>query len=192
MTEITEKYFVSPRDAALIVGRESFGSNWSDDWIDDPNSEQCRAILATLRKALQSGQVAASYSNDYGEHEFKRTYANGDFFNIDLKRDRIFLSSSSPEPLECKLSSGDLVVFVRTEGRGKVKLTKSAETACEAWLVKLFSSDEPVPKTADLMSQAVNDFPGLSKAAYRRARESAILITGRTDLRAAGRRPNST
>jgi hypothetical protein len=182
--EIKTTYFVKPRAAFQIVGQESFGVSWQPEAIDDTESELRRIALANLRAALESGHVRAFLYDFRDEYPLDLREAAGEFFRINLDRDCVHLADGVP--VECKIHSEDLVRFVREEGKPG-KLTIGAQTACREWLVRRFSEGRGVPKREFLWAEAKVQFPGLSRAAFDRARAEAADDLGLEQLKSAGR-----
>mgnify|MGYP001262148768 CR=1 FL=1 len=182
---------MSPVEAFQIVGRESFGPDWHPDCVNDPDSEHRRIALKNLRAALQSGQVNAFWHDFDHERELTPIDAAGEFFRVNLDDNCIHLSFFAGKPIQCGIHADQLATFIRSEGATSTKLTVGAESACFQWLLAMMSGDGDVPKRDVLRQMAGQEFPGLSGAAYDRARRRAIEHSGRQDLSKSGRRPST-
>jgi hypothetical protein len=182
--EIKTTYFVKPRAAFQIVGRESFGDSWRPEAVDEVESELRYAALSNLRAALQSGYVRAIWHDFVKEGWLDPRDAAGEFFNINLRDDCIHLHDGAP--VQCGIHSEDLLRFIQAEGK-RSKLTIGDETGCREWLAARFAEGEAVPTRAVLWAQAKAEYPKLSKAGFDRARAHAARALGRELLRSAGR-----
>lgn len=95
--EITEKYFISPREAVQIIGQATFGPEWRADLPnDDPMT---KAALRSLYKALQSGAAKADYY-ETGQQPRPLTPAMADdeLFTISLKHNGCLFGSTQWPP----------------------------------------------------------------------------------------------
>lgn len=172
------------------MGQESFGSDWSEDCINDEDSELRRVALKNLHLALQSGHVQAFWHDFDHERPLKSIDAAGEFFRIDLERDCINLSFFAGQPIQAGVHADDLREFIRNSLDASPAPTVGAETACRRWIVTRIRNGERVKPTGFLWAEAQREFPRLSQRAFKRARQDAIEETGSTDLGKGGRPRN--
>jgi hypothetical protein len=183
--EISTPIFVKPRQALQIVGRECFGQSWREDCIDDEFSTPRDTALRSLRAALQSGEVRASWHHFDGEHPLQPYQAAGEFFRINLRDDCVHLDDGAPQ--RCRIHAADLVKFIRVAGRTVSTPTIFDERDFERWLLARMASDEPMPVRDVLWGQAKERYPLLTKAAFLRARKVARGRAEQDNLPKAGR-----
>lgn len=189
--EITKKYFVSPVEAFQIVGRESFGSNWQESCIADKNSEFREIALKNLRLALQSDHVRAFWHDFDYERELTPVDAAGEFFRINLDKNCIHLSFYAGQPIQCGVHAEDLIAFIRAHGELSPATTAKDISECRKWIVARIRNGEKVSPVALLKEEAKTKFPSISDRGFLKARDAAIIETGRIDLNAPGRPPQS-
>lgn len=191
MSIVTDQQFVEPREAFQVVGDHLFGATWIPDCIDEPDSERRAQVLVTLRNILRSGQVTAHWtSTDFqtsGDLESK--LADHEFFRIMLSEDRAFLAQLN-EPIILRINVSELRAALAGEGHRKPQSIKTEKEFEREFTEKLRDKQFFPPTVAEHMAQMMREFPGLSKAGYKRARKAAVKATGRTDILRPGRRPN--
>lgn len=173
------------------MGRESFGSNWQENCIDDENSELQRVVHNNLQAALESGHVRAFWHDFDHERELTPIDAAGEFFRINLDQNCIHLSYFAGQPIQCRIHSDDLITFIRANGELAPQTKINEITECRKWIVARIQSGEKISPVKFLEEEAKQKFPNISGRGFKRARDAAIDETGRSDLREAGRPPQS-
>ncbi|MFB2554014.1 hypothetical protein [Ensifer soli] len=176
-----------------MVGRETYGPNWKDEWIDIVEAPERKLALRYLRAALQSGNVAAHWSTMDLKSSGNLTPQDADreSFAIELKNDCIFHHNLN-QPVYCRIHAEQLLAFMRKQEIRNVPSSQLATDRCQEWLVGLFNDRayQP-PKFADLLRQSKESFPNLTDSGFKEARSRAIAITGRFDIGKPGRRKKS-
>lgn len=186
------EYFVGPRQAFEIVGKEVFGDAWRTDCIDDPADDNHRKALTLLRQVLRSGDVAAHWATLDGrsDGDLRPQDADQDYFRIQIKDDLVFHQGVN-QPVRCRIHAEQLRRFLRGQEAQPFTPSQLAANKCFDWLVEMFADhDREVPRTEALRRQAKEHFPRLSDHAFKDARKRAIRKTGRQDLAKPGRRRN--
>ena len=184
--------FVGPRQAFEVVGRELFSEAWRPDCIDDPKDNERREVLAILRNALRSGNVAAHWRTLDLKHsgDLRPQDADQEFFRFILRDDLVFHEGMN-QPVRCNIHVEHLRRFLRGQEVQPITPTQLAKDQCFDWLVEMFvDKDREIPPVAALKKKAKERFPRLSDHAFKEARKLAIKNTGRVDLAKAGRRKN--
>lgn len=186
------EYFVGPRDAFQIVGKEVFGDAWRTDCIDKPADDDHRETLKLLRQVLRSGDVAANWATLDGrsDGDLRPQDADQEYFRIQIKDDLVFHQGVN-QPVRCRIHAEQLRRFLRGQEAQPVTPSQLATNRCYDWLVEIFSDpNRKIPSTQALWLLAKERFPRLSRNAYDDARRRAIEKTERRDLAKPGRRPN--
>lgn len=186
-------YFLDPRKAFEVVGKELFGDNWKPDCIDDPKDDRHRKVLLAFRNALRSGAVSAHWStlDLRGSGHLLPADADQEFFRIMLHEDLVFHEGMN-EPVRCRVHAEQLRRYLRGPEPQAAAPTQLAKRQCFEWLVQMFEDRTlAIPVTETLRKQANEKFNRLSNRGFRDARKLAIEKTGRYDLAKAGRRKNS-
>ncbi len=185
-------YIFGPRQAFQFVGKHRFGDEWEAKYIEDPVKSQHKTVLAELRDALRSGEVAAQWDTlDFRQTgDLRPLDVDGEFFRFMVKEDLVFHPRLN-EPVRCRISARDLGRLLKPFMEQPFSSSNRAEKECLLWLVGLFSvNDTTVPTKEALKINAMRRFSGLSARAFDRARLDAIRQTGRKDLSSAGRPKN--
>ena len=190
--EITEKYFLSPKQAIKIIGPLSFGTDWQHDLpLDHPHMQ---GALRNLYKALQSGTVSAfHHAFDGHERQLTAAQAGNEFFKIDVKRDCCFFGPIVGPPNELKIVRSELITFLENHRLSLLKSQKPDPIqACKNWLIEKLSAPDRTPTNKELEPKAFNLFPDLSGNGYRAARKLALSELNDTRLRKGGRPKGTT
>ena len=185
--EITEKYYISPKEAVTIIGRKSF-DEWNDNLLEDAKNPLVISALKNLYKALQSGKVAAyTHSQDGFERRLNAVEAANDFFRIDLKIDACFDSAVPVHLVQLKIRKDALEKYLKAIKHKHIGGKISDETSCQKWLTNLFQEQDNPPIKDELYRNALTKFPSLSKRAFTTIRNQAAKSAGKPWLLKGGR-----
>lgn len=177
--------FVSLDRVLLTITNALYGEEKS---LPKKGSEEFHEVWNVLRHSLQTDDVRAIWFNDAMESKrLPIDWAAAEFFHLDNHNPKLAHLPGPNYPVLLEVNIRDLNKFLADEDIYTPKKTISAQKRCQELLEELFRSGGPVPAKNQLFDQMRDRIPGLSKSAFFRAREEAIVITKRFDLRKPGR-----
>jgi hypothetical protein len=170
-----------------VTGHEILGHNWDENCASNKSSKQRAEAIRNLRNAFQSGQVTVVKVSPSDSKPLTTTDAMDEFLLIDPARDCIELSAVPGLEFQCRISTRELVGYLKKSRRPLVESKSSAESKCIKWLIEVFSNESIPPVDKVLSDEACKMFTGLSQKGYARAKLVAATQLGRNDLFRGGR-----
>lgn len=179
--------FIPPNQALLVISKALYGDEAT---LPEKSTDKFRDVWLVFRHALQNDDVKAIWFDEaLVSRSFPNEWAAAEFFHLDNHDQRKVHLSGPNYPVLLEVDLKNLIKFLAENGLYDLKTTISAEKECQAYLIKLFESDEKIPKLDDLLLNIKKRFPKLSKSGFLRARKAAIVATDRLDLSRPGRPP---
>jgi hypothetical protein len=105
--------WLNPRLAFEVVGQESFGKSWDKSCVDRPDDEQRVNCKSNLHASYQSEDVKSKKRDGNHESDLTPSDAEGLFFTIDLKADRVHLGETPGFMWQCFTHESDLRRFIK-------------------------------------------------------------------------------
>ena len=189
---INRKTWLSPRQAASLIGREVLGREWSDHFLDQGENESpIEDILQDLYTAISSGEVTTLLSDGSDPpHVMHPKETRRLSFRIDLEKDRIELR----DPMDiwlCQINAHELEQFLRRyrSTRVETKTRSQRRGDCFNWLCSEMNVGPKDGSKADYLDDAQRKF-GISKHDFDSAWGEAIRET-KSDWSKPGRPKSS-
>jgi hypothetical protein len=141
---LTHKTWLSIKDAAIRIGREQLRHAWRDSILArGPKDRTLRDIKSDLQKVLNSGEVEVRIDDGAGPTLLDPATADHFAFEIDIKKDCVFVHYDPERPRACRISADQLDKFLKRYRPSRAETsTRPDELGCKKWLVDLQKTEE--------------------------------------------------